>query len=196
MWWCWDRSKEPLGSPRPALYSSAIWPLRPPGLQAQAAIASALGSTARSNGSTLARPLPYTRLLNAMCECHWPALALACKNVTVAECWFCIVAETTDAALPYGQSRSRQTRDCPAQEAPVTVCGPGLSRVYPVSLSVYNRQRPTTPSSASTRFVSVKLCLEPRDERHAGFDETATIHSRVYMPRVSVGNILWNYKTS
>jgi hypothetical protein len=76
------------------------------------------------------------------------------------------------------------------KKAPVTVCGPGLSLLYPVLLPVYNRQRPATPSSASTRFASVKYALSHATNRTPGLTKIATIHSTVYMPRVSVGNSL------
>ena len=39
----------------------------------------------------------------------------------------CIVAETTDAALPYVQSRSAKLVIALHKKAPGTVCGPGLS---------------------------------------------------------------------
>jgi hypothetical protein len=69
------------------------------------------------------------------------------------------------ALLPYVQSRSRQTRDCPAQESPGDRMRPGA---FPTQSRVIERvqparfQRPATPSSASTRFASVKYVGRPR----------------------------------
>jgi hypothetical protein len=52
----------------------------------------------------------------------------ACKNVTVAECWFRTVAEITDAALHSTQSRIARLVIALHNKAPVAACRlPGLS---------------------------------------------------------------------